>query len=79
MNTPIPALRKAADRLCNKLAEQESESPDALWEFFVSCDSVPLKYEKPDGRYDPAVLELWAAICELKHAETEEIKRLLPA
>jgi hypothetical protein len=81
MNSPIPALRKNADRLCNKLAEQENESPDALWEFFTSCtgNNVPLKYKKASGEYDPAAKELWDAIYELKLAEMTEIKHLLPA
>lgn len=79
MNTPIPTLRKHADRLCNKLAEQENESPDALWEFFISAGAIPLKYKKPDGEFDPSAEEFWDAIQALKNAENEEIKRLLPA
>ena len=79
MNTPIPVLRVQSSELCAELAEQENESPDALWELFVSAEHLPLKYKKTDGESDLAALELWEAVQELKKAETAEIKRLLPA
>jgi hypothetical protein len=74
----IPVLRIVADRLCDKLAEQENESPDALWEFFITASQVPLKYRKPDGEFDPVAAEFWDAIQQLKDAELAELKGLLP-